>query len=96
MVSIERVFDAIRREREWQDKKWGTIEERRQQVGSYLTILRAELREAEDGWLKASNDFKALEELVQVAAVAVACLQAHGVVERPEIEAELAKDDIPF
>lgn len=80
-----RVFAAIARERAWQDQKWGTIAEHPHEVGGWLTLVRKELREAEDAWCSQRGDASALEELLQVAAVAIACIQQHGIVERPEM-----------
>ena len=76
-----RVFMAISRERAYQAKKWGTTGHT---VGEWLLILESELAEAKQGWVKKNGDGEALAEILQVAAVAVACLEAHGVVERQE------------
>ena len=78
----EDIFNAIDRERQYQDKKWGTIESRPHSVAEWLLILESELTEAKQAWIKKNGDHSALMELVQVAAVAVACLEQHGVVER--------------
>ena len=79
---MQSIIDAIRRERAYQDMKWGTIEQHPHDVGAWLTIIRKELREAEDGWCSAHGDENALREVLQIAAVCVACLEQHGVVER--------------
>lgn len=47
-------------------------------VGGWLVVLRRELREAEDAWACNDGDADALNEIAQVAAVAVACLRQHG------------------
>jgi len=82
---IERVFAAVVRERAWQDQKWGTIEQHPHEVGGWIALVRKELREAEDAWCTQRGDAGALEELLQVAATAVACIQQHGIVERSEM-----------
>jgi NTP pyrophosphatase (non-canonical NTP hydrolase) len=81
MYSIDpAVVDAIEEEREHQIAKWGA--NKNQTLEGYILILQKELDEAVNGWMK--NDTRprstALEEIVQVAAVAVACLEQHGVV----------------
>lgn len=81
------VFAAIGRERDYQDAKWGTPAEHPHDVGGWLTIMRRELREAEDAWCSRRGNAGALEEILQVVAVGVACLQQHGIVERPQASA---------
>lgn len=76
------VFDAITRERNYQDHKWGTIEQHPHTVGEWLLVIEAELQEAKQGWVKGQGDIDALREILQVASVAVACLEQHGIVER--------------
>jgi len=73
---------ATRDEREYQDKKWGTVEERPHDVAGWLLIMEGELAEAKQAWIKGVGDKDALLEILQVIAVGVACLEQHGVVER--------------
>ena len=73
------VVSAVIDERTYQDGKWGTIEENPHTVGEWLLILEGELAEAKAAWLKASNMRPTLAEVRQVAAVAIACLEQHGV-----------------
>jgi hypothetical protein len=81
-VDVDDVFEAIRRERYYQDEKWGTLEERPHTVGEWLLIIEGELAEAKHAWTKGISDADALRETLQVAAVAVAALQNCGIVER--------------
>lgn len=77
--SFDQVMRVIATERAYQDSKWG--KDKKQSVAGYLTIMRKELSEAEDGWLmgdRAEGRDSALAEIVQVAAVAVRCLQHYG------------------
>lgn len=55
-------------------------------VGEWLLILQREVQEAIDAWLKGDSQ-AGLEEVLQVAAVAVACMEQHGVRERRAVEA---------
>jgi len=85
MATCDEVFAAIRRERAYQDAKWGSIEAHGHDVAGWLLILAGELEEAMRGWRQGSGDFDALREILQVAAVAVACLEQHGLVERQDV-----------
>lgn len=77
------IWSAIQRERDHQDRKYGTLQQRKLSIGDYLVILRQELAEAERAYVGQLHPTQeALREILQVAAVAVACLDAHGVVER--------------
>jgi hypothetical protein len=69
---------AIRLERAYQDAKWGTPAEHPHSVLEWIEIARNELDEARLAWMK-ETDERALAELVQVAAVCVACLEQHGI-----------------
>jgi hypothetical protein len=78
-LSFYQVMELIADERKRQDEKYGTLEERQQCVPGFIHIARAELQEAEDGWLKnVPGKHSALQELIQVAAVCVAAIQTHG------------------
>ena len=70
---------AIQRERQYQENKRPG---RNHSVPAWLLILRKELAEAEEAWVGYAGDEAALLEILQVAAVAVACLEQHGIVER--------------
>lgn len=78
------IKDAIESERQHQLCKWGHDSH---EIGAWLTILRNELWEAEQAWLKADCDDYALCEILQVVAAGVACLEEHGVATRAKIEA---------
>jgi len=75
------VYAAITREREYQERRWGTVGEPSRTVAEWLLILCSELHEAEEAWVGGGDD-DALCEILQVAAVAVACMEQHGAVER--------------
>ena len=75
-------FNAVLQERNYQDKKWGTIQERPREVGTYLTLMRVLLTEAEQAYTKSKSDEPALHELRKVVAVGLACFEQHGVPSR--------------
>lgn len=75
----DEVYLAISKERIYQDRKWG--ENKPQSVPGFFLIMRKELDEAETAWLKNVRGDRqtVLEEIVQVAATAVACLERYGI-----------------
>lgn len=78
----EDVLAAVIGERTYQDRKWGTIEEHPHEVGSWLTIMRQMLTDAERAYMSQRGDLDALDELRKVVAVGVACMEQHGVPSR--------------
>lgn len=84
---------AVKVERDYQDRKWGSIEDHPHDVGAWITILRKELREAEDEWCKEHGHQRALCEILQVAAVAFACLEQHGIMTRFDLDRLLRRDE---
>ena len=68
-------FNEIFEEIEYQNSKWGEQHIRNQTTEGHLLVLRKELQEAEDGWMKNLTGRNSVEsELVQVAAVAIQAL----------------------
>jgi len=80
-MPFDTVVEAIRRERTYQDKKWGALQDNPHTLLEWLAIVRRELEEADVAWLSADDD-NCQRELLQVATVIVACLEQHGVMER--------------
>jgi hypothetical protein len=75
----EEIFNKINQEREYQDRKWGNIDEHPHSIPGYLLIIRKELEEAEEGWMKnVPGRDSAMSEILQIAAVAVAAMEQHG------------------
>lgn len=72
------VVNAVADERAYQQQRWGA--DKQQSLPGYLLIMKAELDEAIDGWMKNTTDRRdsCLEEVVQVAATAMACLEVYG------------------
>ena len=77
-MNREDVYRAIDGERDYQDAKWGSDKE--QSLPGYLLIMRKEIEEAIDGWMKdTAHRNSALAEVLQVVAVGVKCLEVYGV-----------------
>jgi len=74
---LERILTLVRDERAYQDWKYGTSAQRFLGLGDYLVILRGELEEAEQAFRKGRSVDGCLDEILQVAAVAVAAMQQH-------------------
>lgn len=71
---------ALKRERRYQDTIYGA---NRHSVGEWILILQRELHEAHMAWIS-GGDNKAMEEILQVTAVGLACLEQCGAHERAE------------
>lgn len=70
------VIKKIVGERLYQIDKWGAGKS--QSIPGYLLIMRKELEEAEEGWMKNSNGRdSAMSEILQVVAVGIACLEEY-------------------
>lgn len=81
MIDRAVVFAAVDIERAYQDRKYGTAEDRRLTIAEYLHIAQGELNESMCSMADGDKE-NALRELLQVIAVGVACLEQHGVVQR--------------
>lgn len=84
MTDRAAIYAAIDRERAYQDRK--RPRSAPLSLPGYFLVARTELEEAERAWVTGDGRVPpdALCELLQVAAVAVAALEAYGVVERVE------------
>lgn len=78
----DKVYLVIDHERDYQDNKWGTIEERPKQVGAWLTLMRFLLTKAEENWATNDGDELAMHEIRKLTAVGIACMEQHGAVKR--------------
>jgi NTP pyrophosphatase (non-canonical NTP hydrolase) len=79
--NLKEILQAVKTERAYQDRKWGPLHDRQQSIAGFLLVMEGELAEAKKAWLKNTPSgarHSVLEEILQVAAVAVACLQQHG------------------
>ena len=83
-ATLSEVLEAVKREREYQDRKYGGLDSRTMSVGDWILVLEEEIAEARLAWVKGRSE-EALREILQVATVAVAAILQHGVVEREEL-----------
>lgn len=68
---------SIMDEREFQDRKFGP--DSRHTIGEWILIMEAELAEAKVALIKGGvGRNSVLQEIVQVCAVGVACIEQHG------------------
>lgn len=80
MSARQLVIDSFLDEREYQIQKHGTTEEHSLSVGEWLLILERKLIAAKVVWNRPyMGNPSALEFLVQIGAIALACLEGHGV-----------------
>ncbi len=88
------IFAAIQNERKYQDKKWGHV---RKDLPAWLLVMEAELAEAKEAWVKNKGpaDMEALQEVLQVVACGVACLEDCGLWERPAGSFMVMGIDVP-
>lgn len=73
------VLDLVRGERAYQHADPDTLAHHPHEVGGWIAILGVLVRRAADAWAAAPHlELDPLEDIVSVAAVAVACLEQHG------------------
>lgn len=77
-VLLKEIVPAIIRERFHQEEKYP---EEKREIASFIMAMRAEMEEVEQAWSKGCIE-DMTEEILQVIAVGVACLEQFGVAER--------------
>jgi len=70
------ICSLIDNERKKQDRIHGKIEDHPHSVAEWMLIMRKELQEAENAWIK-RGEVSSIMEIIQVIAVGVACLEQH-------------------
>lgn len=80
-MTVEQILEVIRRERVYQDAKWGSIRENPHPVMVWLDLMAEEWAESKQAALQ-RDEVEALREVVQLVAVGLACLEQHGAVPR--------------
>jgi hypothetical protein len=79
MIKREHVYLIIESERKYQDDNWpGTAS-----VGEHLVLMQTYLNQAMQKWTHTKGDESALEEIRKIAALAIRCMEQHGVAVRP-------------
>lgn len=75
---------ALLNERDFQDRKWGELDNGGgHSIGEWVLLIEAELEEAKRALIKGGTGRDSvLMEIVQVGALALACIEQHGLVER--------------
>lgn len=81
------VYEAMSRERGYQDDKRGPMHDRGLSIQDFIDITRQELDEAQEA-LDRGKPNKALAELLQTGTVTVAAIENNRLVERWDLEAE--------
>lgn len=81
-VAKAMAFKAIIEERMFQDRKHGHPSDNPHSIGAWLMTIEAELAEAKAACIKGGEGRdNVINEIIQIAALCVACLEQHGVEE---------------
>lgn len=88
------VYKIIDEERDYQDNKWGKIEDNPKETGSWLTIMRYCLSQAEAKYSTNNTDHYGLDEIRKLVATGIACLEQHGAISRTEAKNCFIKKNI--
>lgn len=79
-LRLTAVIGAVHKERQFQDAKWGTVDERPHSLAEWVLIAEAELEEAKHAVIKGGSGRNSVRsEMVQVMAVLQAALEQHGI-----------------
>lgn len=74
------IMNAISEERKFQDKKYGHPSDNPHSIGAWLLTIEFELQEAKLACAKGGNGRdNVINEIIQIAALCVACLEQHGI-----------------
>lgn len=74
-ATIDELQAAIARERAYQDRKWGTVQENPHALAGWLLIAERELDEAIEAWIRKPGDREAKAELLQFVSTGEACYE---------------------
>jgi hypothetical protein len=84
--SMKDAFDAIRKEREYQDKLWGDAQSRGiHSVSEWILFIQNYLREAEEIVCRMASpkcDEDALHIIRKIGTMAVCCMEQNGIADR--------------
>lgn len=75
------IYGAIDLERKYQDQKFGNVGTISRSLCDYIVILESELDEVKEAYVRGDGSIpkNALEEMIQVVAVGVRCLEECGI-----------------
>lgn len=77
MSTKQEVYDAFTNERDYQDKRWGTIKDHPHSLIEWIVIAEDCLAKAKAGWFK--GDLNAMKVgIIKAGATATAALEQHG------------------
>lgn len=80
MTIREQVYKAIDGERDYQDSLGcDRTDGSDKTVGDYITMLSTYQRRAADNWTNVPGNRAALHEIRKIAAIAVRCMEEHGI-----------------
>lgn len=82
-MKTDRVLEAVKRERAFQDTRWGTPQQNLHTLEEWIGLIEEELWEAMDAQ-EHGDIWNTLREILQAVAVGVACLEQYGLAEREE------------
>lgn len=72
-------IEAFGNERDFQDKKHGNLKVAPHTIGEWILLIEAELQEAKEACIKGGKGRNSvLSEIIQVGALAMACIEQHG------------------
>ncbi len=74
------IIAAIKSERSYQEQKWGR---HKHSVAEWLLILEKLVADARHAWVTKQGDWSALDEIRQITATGVACMEQCGCPMRP-------------
>lgn len=82
MESRAKVFNAVSKEREYQNTKWGDHDQRLS-IADWVVFMERHLNQAKAALYNLTPE-EALGEVRKVTALGVACMENKGVVERKD------------
>lgn len=90
---MEEILSRLQFERTKQHGKWG--EHRPQSLAGYIILIEKELAEAKEGYAKdVRGAHSAINELWQVAYLAIDCLERYGSQDYVETTNDSTKEDL--
>jgi len=89
------VYDAINREREYQDMVWGRGHDEAHDLPAWLLIMKHLISEAETAWLNGGPG-ESQRKILQTVATGVAAIEVCGLYERNYTSSRQRDDNIRY